>query len=378
MGNNLFEVIEYINDNFRYGSELKKTILENLLIKYPLSEDEINIINNELESLKIKIIESKEKTEDNKLDLEAEIVKDEFDFLDDYEFVDLDTLLDDNNFQEDLLKAKNIIDKSYNLEYIKVYQNNKDNIDIRENALDSLVKANQKLVWKIVLKLQKYSTVSFDINDMYQVGMQGLIKAAKKFDLSFENQFSTYAIPWIKQSIFRNIADYSTTIRVPVHMREKIIKLVKIQNEFYLKNEREASKEELSELLNISLDEVCDLEDYKNLANLKSLDMNIGEEDVSRVVDFIKDENTKSPEEHIEEIYLKYEIKKLFESKLSIKESKVLELRFGLIDNQKYTLEEIGKIENVTRERIRQIEAKALRKLRNPVNKERLKDFYYD
>ncbi|MBW4847902.1 MAG: sigma-70 family RNA polymerase sigma factor [Lachnospiraceae bacterium] len=404
MCKNLFEIIEYINDNFRFGSNLKNEKIEELFNKYPVPENEKETVYEELKSLEIKIIEAKgllkdkinetvisieeneEVRESNlkewykkgKINSDNKSELDDLNFLDELDFDDLDSVLEDDTFNEELSKFKNVVDKSHNLEYLVELHYNKDNFEKREQALDNLVNANQKLVWKITLKYQHFSTVSFDIYDMYQAGMQGLLKAAEKFDVNKEYQFSTYATWWIRQSITRNIADYSTTIRIPVHMRDKTIKYIKVQNEFWKENERVASNDEMAELLNISLDEVANLQCYENIANLTSLDMPISEDRGSFIGEFIPDDKHQSPEEYVEEVALKKEIKELFKNNLKPKEARILDLRFGLTDNRTHTLEEIGQAENVTRERIRQIEAKAIKKLQKSINTERLKDFYYD
>lgn len=404
MCENLFELIEYINDNIRFGSNLENEKVEELFHNYQLSENEKETAYKELESLEIKVINkirvskyklngpvmtmdkneeviiSNIKEEDKKDETESEnnIDTDDLNFLDELDFDELDSILDDDIFNEELSKFKNVVDKSHNLEYLVEFRNNKDNQVRREQALDNLVNANRKLVWKITLRYQHFSTVSFDVDDMYQAGMQGLMKAADKFDTNKEYQFSTYATWWIRQSIIRNIADYSTTIRIPVHMREKIIKCIKVKNEFWKDNKRAASDKEMAELLNISLDEIKKLQSYENIANLTSLDMSIGEDGGSFIGEFITDEKHQTPEEYVEEVVLKQAIKEIFEKKLTAKEARILELRFGLTDNRAHTLEEIGKKEKVTRERIRQIESKAIKKLQKSINSERLKDFYYD
>ncbi len=404
MCKNLFKIIEYINDNFRFGSNLKNEKIEELFNKYPVSVNEKETVFEELKSLEIKIIEAKglfkdkinetvisiEKNEEfrelnlkewykkGKINSDNKSELDDLNFLDELDFDDLDSVLEDDTFNEELSKFKNVVDNSHNLEYLVELHYNKDNFEKREQALDNLVNANQKLVWKITLRYQHFSTVSFDIYDMYQAGMQGLMKAAEKFDVNKEYQFSTYATWWIRQSITRNIADYSTTIRIPVHMRDKIIKYIKVKNEFWKENERVASNAEIAELLNISLDEVANLQCYENIANLTSLDMPVSEDGGSFIGEFIPDDKHQSPEEYVEKVALKKEIKELFKNNLKPKEARILDLRFGLTDNRTHTLEEIGQAENVTRERIRQIEAKAIKKLQKSINTERLKDFYYD
>lgn len=404
MCNNLYKIIEYINDNFRFGSELKNEKVEDLFKSYPISEKEKNLVYNELDSLKIKIrhfkelfgdkinedtiyIEENEEIreisfieglENEKMDFDIQIDSENFNFLDEFEFDDLDSVLEDVTFIEELSKFKDVVDKSHNWEYLMDYHSVDEKIEKRKQALNNLVIANQKLVWKITLRYQRFSTVSFDVYDMYQVGMQGLMRAVEKFDVNMEHQFSTYATWWIRQSITRSIADYSTTIRIPVHMRDKIIKYITVQNEFWEENERVASNDELADLLNISSDKVNELQIFSKIANLSSLDIPIGEDEGSFIGEFIQDDKQQSPEAYVEKVALKKEIKELLEKKLTPKESRIIDSRFGLTDDQTHTLEEIGQAENVTRERIRQIEAKAIKKLQSPKIMERLKDFYHD
>lgn len=404
MSNNLIRIIDYIYDNFRYGSDLENEKIEDLLERFPLQDFEKNIVYEELYSLKIKIMPSKKiiddkmvqsviEKESNKNDgikilneLSESIMKSasssidmiEYNFLDELEFDDLNTLLEDSLFEEDLLKLKDVVDKSNNFEYLIEYQKNRNNLQKRKDALDNLVVANQKLVWSIATKYTKLSTVSFDIEDIYQAGMQGLMRAVEKFDVTREYQFSTYAIWWIRQSISRSIANFSTTIRIPVHMREKICKLIRIQNNFWADNVCSASDAEVAKILEISLEEVKKMNIYKNMANLTSLDMTIGDDETSFVGELIPDDKFQSPEKYAEELALKKEISEAISSRLTLKEARILDARFGLTDNRPHTLEEIGRVEKVTRERIRQIEAKALIKLRKSKNSKGLKEYFYD
>lgn len=263
-----------------------------------------------------------------------------------------------------------------NLTYIENFQKNTDD-EIQKQALENLVVANKRLVWKIALKYKKFSTIAFDVEDMYQAGIQGLMRATEKFDLSTENQFSTYATYWIKQAITRSIADYSTTIRIPVHMREKIVKLVKVENDFWGKNGRAATIEELSILLGETVEKIKELKFYQKVGNLTSLETPIGTEEGSNFGDFIEDKNIKNPEEQTKHILLQAQLDKIFDL-LTDREENVLRMRYGLDDGKFQTLEEIGEKLHVTRERIRQIEAKALKKLQKPKIIRILKDFYND
>ena len=198
------------------------------------------------------------------------------------------------------------------------------------------------------------------------------MKAVDKFDSNRGYKFSTYATWWIRQAITRALADQARTIRVPVHMVETINKMVRVQRQLTLELNREPSEEEIAKKMNVSVDKVREV--IKISQDPVSLETPIGEEDDSHLGDFIKDESSLSPEEYTENEILKEEIDDVLQS-LQQREQEVLRLRFGLKDGTCHTLEEVGKKFNVTRERIRQIEAKALRKLRHPSRAKKLRDF---
>lgn len=292
----------------------------------------------------------------------------ELSFLADFFNPDLSEVLDSEDFKKKLSKTREVPDFKENKSYIEDLQENRN-----MNTLETFIKANERLVLKEVNRFIRYQTTSMDFDDMYQLGYIGLLRAAERFDLDMENEFSTYAIHWIRQSIIRGINDSSLLVRIPVHRWDALSKLRKLEYTSEVKFNK-VDYDWISKESDISKEKIMELVMIRNtFMNNVSLDTPVGVDEDTSLGEFIADEDYS-----VEEIVLNMDLRNKLEEILATLDDRskdVIIKRFGLNGQEPMTLEEIGETYNVTRERIRQIESKALRKLRHPSRSKKYKAY---
>ena len=366
---NAEERVQALLEDGKKRGTLSSKELHDVFEELELSQEQIDKFYETLEALNIDVIV------DDLVDVPADELSPELEELQEIEnlaedeIIDTETLVDSFSVDDPVRMYLKEIGKVPLLSADEEIELAKRMAEGDEAAKKKMAEANLRLVVSIA---KRYVGRGMLFLDLIQEGNLGLIKAVEKFDYTKGYKFSTYATWWIRQAITRAIADQARTIRIPVHMVETINKVMRISRQLLQELGHDPSPEEIAEEMKIPVEKVRDI--LKIAQEPISLETPIGEEEDSHLGDFIPDEDASEPAEAASYTLLKEQLSEVL-STLTPREEKVLRLRFGLEDGRTRTLEEVGKEFNVTRERIRQIEAKALRKLRHPSRSKRLKDF---
>ena len=353
---------------------VRTTDLNAILEKMDLSADKIEEVYDRFEAMNIQVVGA-----ELDLDLDDDLDLDLVDGLEDD--ISLDGLDDDDLVDPVDLAAEYNLDDPVRMYLKEIGQikllSAEEEVDLAKRvsegdqaAKNKLTEANLRLVVSIA---KKYSGRGLHILDLIQEGNTGLIRAVDKFDWTKGNKFSTYATWWIRQAITRAIADQARTIRVPVHMVEVINKATRCNRKLVQELGREPTVEEIAAELGLPVEKI--IEANRTAADTLSLDTPVGDEEDTSIGSFVEDERTPGPADATSNALLAEALKEILDT-LTEREADVLRMRFGMYDGRTHTLEEVGHIFNVTRERIRQIENKAIRKLRHPSRAKKIKDFY--
>ena len=349
---------------------IRATDLNSLLEKMQLTPEKIEEIYDRFEAMNIQII-----TADLELDLgddDLGLVGDDIDLsgLDDEDLVDPVDLAAEYSLDDPVRMYLKEIGQVKLLSADEEVELAKRVAEGDQSAKNKLTEANLRLVVSIA---KKYSGRGLHILDLIQEGNTGLIRAVDKFDWTKGNKFSTYATWWIRQAITRAIADQARTIRVPVHMVEVINKATRCNRKLVQELGREPTVEEIAAELGLPVEKI--IEANRTAADTLSLDTPVGDEEDTSIGSFVEDERTPGPADATSNAMLAEALKEILDT-LTEREADVLKMRFGMYDGRTHTLEEVGQIFGVTRERIRQIENKAIRKLRHPSRAKKIRDFY--
>ncbi len=344
------------------------------LEKMDLSPEKIEEIYERIEAMNVQVVSSDLDLElDDDLDMDgAGELEDDIDLsgVEDEELVDPVDLAAEYNLDDPVRMYLKEIGQIRLLSAEEEVELAKKVSEGDQDAKNKLTEANLRLVVSIA---KKYSGRGLHILDLIQEGNTGLIRAVDKFDWTKGNKFSTYATWWIRQAITRAIADQARTIRVPVHMVEVINKATRCNRKLVQELGREPTVEEIAAELNLPVEKI--IEANRTAADTLSLDTPVGDEEDTSIGSFVEDERTPGPADATSNALLAEALKEILDT-LTEREADVLRMRFGMYDGRTHTLEEVGQIFGVTRERIRQIENKAIRKLRHPSRARKIKDFY--